>query len=99
MSPAAIDMTALDATRQDDEHTAKILRIILLARRQGATVRTLARMFGYSKSAMGRLLRDIDALPPGVLSQLGQTRDVFSRIAAGAPSQMGQSALDDEGAS
>jgi hypothetical protein len=48
-----------------------------------------AQAFGFSKSAMGRLLRDIDALPQDVLSQLGQPQGGFPQVAAGAPSQNG----------
>ena len=57
----------------DDNPIDPLLRVLIIARRKGATVRTLARLCRCSKSSMGRLIQELDALPDDVLSHLGQS--------------------------
>ena len=52
---------------EDDPLTEQFLRILAVARSQGATIRVLAKCFGVSKSTMGRWMPAIEALA----SQMG----------------------------
>jgi transposase-like protein len=57
----------------DDTSIAeRIIRIIVLLRRQGASIRAIAKVFGESKSTMGRWVQAIEA------SQLGQGDEIIS---------------------
>jgi hypothetical protein len=61
----------------DQDHTLsdQAIRTLILARRKGATVRSLAQLFGCSKSTMGRLVQSLDALSEDALSHLGRRAD------------------------
>lgn len=97
-SSSSADGQTADAERQIpgafDYDQLRFLQLLLLVRSKGVGVRQLAKTFGGSKSAMARLLRDIDALPQDVLSQLGQPHGGFPQISEDAPSQMGHDSAE-----
>jgi transposase len=53
---------------ESDDLTERYLRVIALARRQGASIRNIAKMLNVSKSTAHRWMPGIDAL----VSQMGQ---------------------------
>jgi hypothetical protein len=67
----------------------QIIGLIVAMRRAGASIRTIAKVFGYSKSQMARMLPDIEQLA----SQMGQ-REIKPPHPVAIPdsdvSQMGQ---------
>ena len=49
------------------------IRVVLLARRKGATIRTLARCYGVSKSTMGRYVQAFEMIEASHLGQDGES--------------------------
>jgi hypothetical protein len=93
--PPILTKETLDAVRADPQFRNFVLaaQIVVLARRQGAAIRVLARLLGESKSSMHRWLWLYEQIGSAALSQLGQDGETEPRIDGaldGASSQMGQ---------
>jgi transposase len=75
--------------------TEVFIRIMVLLRREGASVRTMARLFGCSKSTMHRMVRDLERIAPRVLSQMGRDGGENAGGNEASLSQMGQDTITD----
>jgi AraC-like DNA-binding protein len=79
---------------EEDAHDDRFIRIVTMARRQGASIRSLAKCFNVSKSTMGRLVQMIETLEA---SHLGQRSDnsLANSTAAQLPSVPNRTVPDD----
>jgi hypothetical protein len=84
---------AQEPLNKPDVETDVAVRVLLAARRQGATVRTLAKVLGVSKSTSGRMIKGIDA----ILSQEGQPRPPEYPESEGRPAASSHLGQDDDG--
>ncbi len=71
-----------------DRRTIQWWRIVLAARRAGASVRTLAKVCGCGKSTMARLLPQLELLSQ--MGQLGPRSTAETGLSVDDLSQMGQ---------
>jgi hypothetical protein len=65
----------------------QMIRLVLIMRRHGASIRTIAKVFGESKSTMGRQVQVLEASHLGQLSKEDLSND---EVFLAALSQKGQ---------
>jgi hypothetical protein len=83
-------LTYLAARKPKRPSATDILHLIWLMRKAGASIRCIAKCFGFSKSEMGRWVKVLDQLTEAEVSQLGQPEQNSAEVSEGENCDLSQ---------